>query len=56
MKFFIDIYPDGKTVTEVIDREDSICGNIKTLTNALGTEESDEHIGPDCDRAEERQV
>lgn len=55
MKFDMIIQPDGNVVTEVIDRQDSICSNIKRVTNAVGRETSDEHIGPECDRVEEIQ-
>lgn len=55
MKFDMIIGTDGKVVTEVTDRQDSICGNIKRVTNAVGTELNDEHIGPECDRVEEIQ-
>ncbi len=56
MRWTATIEKDGtKVVSEVIDRQDSICGNIKKVTNAVGTELSDEHIGPECDRVEEIQ-
>lgn len=55
MKFIVDIYPDGKVVSEVTDRQDAICSNIKKVTNAVGRELSDEHIGPECDKVEEIQ-
>lgn len=55
MKFDFIIQKDGNVVTEVTDRQDSICSNIKRVTNAVGRELSDEHIGPECDRVEEIQ-
>jgi len=55
MKWDFIIGTDGKVVTEVIDREDSVCSEIKRVTNAVGRELSDEHIGPECDRVEEIQ-
>lgn len=56
MRFEMIINTDGNVVTEVLDRQDSVCSNIKRVTNAIGREESDEHL-PDgkCDRVEERQ-
>ena len=53
MKYQVDIMEDGTIVTEVLDRQDQICENIKKITNAVGTEMSDEHIGPECDKVEE---
>lgn len=53
MKFEVIIKDDGTMVTEVLDRQDSICSNIKRVTNAVGKEMSDEHIGPECDKVEE---
>ncbi len=55
MKFTMIIQKDGNVVTEVLDRQDSVCSNIKRVTNAVGTEVSDEHLGDDCDRVEEIQ-
>lgn len=55
MKFDMVILPNGNVVTEVIDRQDSICSNIKRVTNAVGQELSDEHLGDDCDKVEEIQ-
>ena len=55
MKFTMTIQKDGNVVTEVLDRQDSGCRNIKRVTNAIGTEQSDEHLGDDCDRVEEVQ-
>lgn len=56
MKFTVIIQEDGKMITEVVDRGDSICSNIKKVTNAVGRELSDEHIGPECDKVEEIDV
>lgn len=53
MKFEVIIKEDGTMVTEVLDRQDAICSNIKKVTNAVGRELSDEHIGPECDKVEE---
>lgn len=55
MEFDIIIRPDGNVVTEVIDRGTSVCSEIKKITNAVGRELSDEHLGPECDRVEEIQ-
>lgn len=55
MKFEMIIQKNGNVVSEVLDRQDSICSNIKKVTNAVGRELSDEHIGPECDRVEEIQ-
>lgn len=55
MEFTARIKKDGTVVTEVVDRADSICSNIKKVTNAVGKEVSDEHIGPECDKVNEIQ-
>lgn len=55
MEFTARIKKDGTVVTEVVDRQDSICSNIKKVTNAVGKELSDEHIGPECDKVHEIQ-
>ena len=55
MRFSMTIQTSGNLITEVIDRQDSVCGSIKQVTNAVGREESDEHLGDDCDRVEEVQ-
>jgi hypothetical protein len=45
---------DGKIVTEVLDRsQGSLCSEIYKVTNAVGRQESDEHIGPECDTVQE---
>ena len=57
MKFTMLIRPDGKAVTEVLDRQDSVCENIKQVTNALGHEDSDEHHDSGgCDPVREVQL
>ncbi len=56
MVFEVRVKQDGTVVTEVIDRGDQICSNIKRITNAVGAELSDEHIGPECDDVKEIQT
>lgn len=41
------IYPDGKLVTEVIDRQNHLCEEVYKVTGRLGTQLSDEEL-PDC--------
>lgn len=53
MEFTARIKKNGQVITEVINREDSVCSNIKKVTNAVGRELSDEHIGPECDKVNE---
>ncbi len=53
MEFTVRIKKSGNVVTEVTNRQDSICGNIKQVTNRIGKELSDEHIGPECDDVKE---
>lgn len=56
MKFKATIKKDGKIVTEVIDRaQGELCSQVYKVTNSLGKQLSDEHIGPECDRVEEVQ-
>lgn len=55
MRFTMLIKTDGTVVTEVLDRQDSVCHNIKRVTNAVGHEESDEHLDDGCGRAFEFQ-
>lgn len=55
MEFTVRCKKNGTVVTEVTDRGDSICSNIKKVTNAVGRELSDEHIGPECDDVKEVQ-
>lgn len=47
MKMKID--KTGKVVTEVVDRGEHLCSSIYKVTNAVGTQLSDEHIGPECE-------
>jgi hypothetical protein len=57
VKFKATIRKDGKIVTEVLDRtQGELCSTIYKVTNAVGKQESDEHIGPECDRVEEVQT
>jgi hypothetical protein len=53
MELQIRIKKNGQVITEVTDRGDTICSNAKKITNAVGREISDEHIGPECDKVEE---
>ena len=53
MKFKAIIEKDGKVVTEVLDRGEHLCSNIYKVTNAVGRQESDEEIGPECDSVHE---
>ena len=39
---------DGTVVSSVLNSGDSICGNVKLITNALGREVSDEHLNDEC--------
>jgi hypothetical protein len=44
------IRKDGKVITEVLDRtQGSLCSEVYKVTNRLGRQVSDEHIGPECD-------
>jgi hypothetical protein len=54
MEFDVLIFPDGKTIHEVTQREvGENCQNIH-MFNAAGTEVvSDEQTGPDCDQVSE---
>jgi hypothetical protein len=56
MQFDVFIKKDGTVVTEVVDRGEHLCSNIYKVTNSVGRQESDEHIGPECDKVEEIQV
>jgi hypothetical protein len=50
IKFQAVIRKDGKVITEVLDRtEGSLCSQVYKVTNRLGKQVSDEHIGPECD-------
>ncbi len=49
MKFKAVIDQDGKVVTEVLDRGEHLCSAVYQVTSAVGKQESDENIGPECD-------
>jgi len=53
MEFKVRFKKDGRTIVEVTDREGEECIEIKQITKHLGEEESDEIIGPECDKVEE---
>jgi hypothetical protein len=53
MKFKAVIDKNGKIVTEVLDRGEHLCSSIYKVTNAVGRQESDEHIGPEGDTVHE---
>lgn len=53
MELLTRIKKDGTIITEVTDRGDTICSNAKRITNSVGREISDEHIGPECDTVTE---
>lgn len=54
LKFKAVIDKKGKIVTEVLDRSDgSLCTEVYKVTNSVGKQLSDEHIGPDCDTVHE---
>lgn len=53
MKVKYRIKRDGTVITEVLDRGQKQCSEIKQVTNALGRELSDEKTGPECDKVEE---
>lgn len=53
MEMLVRIKKSGQVISEVTDRGDTICSNAKKITNAVGKELSDEHIGPECDKVEE---
>jgi len=55
MRFKVVIAPDGKTMTEVIDRGEHLCSTIYKVTNAVGRQLSDEQIGPEGDEVHEVQ-
>jgi hypothetical protein len=56
MAFDVFIKQDGTVVTEVVDRGEHLCSNIYKVTNSVGTQLSDENIGPECDKVEEIQT
>ena len=53
MKGKTTIRNDGKIVTEVIDRGQHLCSEVYKVTNAVGRQLSDEHIGPEGDTVHE---
>jgi hypothetical protein len=53
LKMQHDIHEDGSLQSEVIERGTQNCQLAVTLAEKLGTIESDERTGPDCDRQEE---
>lgn len=53
MKVQITINNDGKVITEVLDRGQHLCSDVYKVTNAIGKQESDEEIGPECDSVHE---
>ena len=53
MKFEVLIFPDGKVITEVVDRGEHLCSQIYKVTNAVGRQISDESIGPEGDTVHE---
>lgn len=55
MKVKFTIKKNGEIVTEVVDRSEHLCSNVYKVTNSLGTQLSDENIGPECDYVEEVQ-
>lgn len=55
MRFKVVVSPDGKTMTEVLDRGEHLCSTIYKVTNAVGRQVSDEQIGPEGDEVHEVQ-
>lgn len=55
MKMEVFIYPDGKVVTQVMDRGSHLCSEVYKVTNAIGKQLSDEEIGPEGDTVHEIQ-
>lgn len=53
MEFKLRIKKDGTMVTEVLNRGTVECSTIRQVTSALGVEQSDDVIGPECDKVEE---
>lgn len=53
MKGKTTIRKDGKIVTEVLDRGSHLCSSVYKVTNAVGRQLSDEHIGPEGDTVHE---
>ena len=44
---------DGKLRTEVVDRGEHLCSAVYKVSNLVGTQESDEEIGPEGDEVHE---
>lgn len=56
IKFQAVIRKDGKVITEVLDRTNgSLCSEVYKVTQRLGKQLSDEHIGPEGDTVNEVQ-
>ena len=54
LKFTATIDKKGRIVTEVLERSNgSLCTEVYKVTNAVGRQISDEHIGPDGDTVHE---
>ena len=50
------ILKDGNIITEVLDRaEGTLCSTVYKVTNSLGKQLNDEHIGPEGDTVNEIQ-
>jgi hypothetical protein len=47
------IRADGSVQTEVLEREGQDCKIVQKLTDAIGTQVSEEITGPDCDEVHE---
>ncbi len=47
MEFEAYIYPDGRVVVTVLNRNQHLCEDIYKVTNSLGKQLSDEEL-PDC--------
>jgi hypothetical protein len=47
MEFKMIITPKGTVVSEVMDRGQHLCSEVYRVTNAVGTQLSDEETGPD---------
>jgi len=52
VEFRIDM-ETGELETEVINRNEHLCSEVYKVTNAIGTQISDEEIGPECDEVHE---
>ncbi len=55
MRTKVVIDRNGKIVTEVLDRGNHLCSEVYKVTSAVGRQESDETIGPECDTQSETQ-